>query len=87
MWPAIIALALDSVSDHQGSFAGILCTGIVGGAIVPLIIGRLGDLVGLRAAMTFLYVTFGCVMSVGLWSRPIITTAIFGAKPQDAVVK
>jgi fucose permease len=75
------------VSEHHGSFAGILCTGIMGGAIVPLIIGRVGDLVGLRAAMTFLYITFGCVLSVGLWSRPIITNATFGARPQNAVAK
>jgi fucose permease len=87
MWPTIISLALNSVSEHHGSFAGILCTGIVGGAVVPLIIGRLGDVVGLRAAMMFLYVTFGCVLSVGLWSRPIITNATFGAKPQNAVAK
>ena len=87
MWPTIISLALNSVSEHHGSFAGILCTGIMGGAVVPLIIGRLGDVVGLRASMTFLYLTFGCVLSVGLWSRPIITNATFGAKPQNAVAK
>lgn len=87
MWPTIISLALNSVSEHHGSFAGILCTGIVGGAVVPLIIGRLGDLVGLRTAMMFLYITFGCVLSVGLWARPIITNATFGAKAQNAVAK
>ena len=87
MWPTIISLALNSVSEHHGSFAGILCTGIVGGAVVPLIIGRVGDRVGLRAAMMFLYLTFGCVLSVGLWSRPIITNATFGAKPQNALAK
>ena len=68
------------MSEHHGSFAGILCTGIVGGAVVPLIIGRLGDLLGLRAGMMFLYITFGCVLSVGLWARPIITNATFGSK-------
>jgi fucose permease len=84
MWPTIISLALNSVSEHHGSFAGILCTGIVGGAIVPLIIGRLGDLVGLRAGMMFLYVTFGCVLSVGLWARPIITNVTFASKSEAA---
>src|ERR1035438_7770103 len=48
MWPTIISLALNSVSEHHGSFAGILCTGIVGGAVIPLVIGRLGDLIGLQ---------------------------------------
>jgi fucose permease len=82
MWPTVISLALNSMSEHHGSFAGILCTGIVGGAVVPLIIGRLGDLVGLRAGMMFLYITFGCVLSVGLWARPIITNATFASKAQ-----
>jgi MFS transporter, FHS family, L-fucose permease len=82
MWPTVISLALNSMSEHHGSFAGILCTGIAGGAVVPLIIGRLGDLVGLRAGMMFLYLTFGCVLSVGLWARPIITNATFASKAQ-----
>ena len=87
MWPTIISLALNSVSEHHGSFAGILCTGIMGGAVVPLVIGRLGDIIGLRAGMMFLYLTFGCVLSVGLWSRPLITNQTFSTKPQNAVVQ
>jgi MFS transporter, FHS family, L-fucose permease len=87
MWPTVISLALNSVSEHHGSFAGILCTGIVGGAVVPLVIGRLGDLAGLRFGMMFLYVTFACVLSVGLWSKPIITNATFGTNSQKAAVQ
>ena len=87
MWPTIISLALNSVSEHHGAFAGILCTGIMGGAVVPLIIGRLGDLIGLRAGMMFLYLTFGCVLSVGLWARPIITNATFGKESDKAVAR
>jgi fucose permease len=47
----------------------------MGGAVVPVIIGRIGDLAGLRAGLGFLYLTFGCVLSVGFWARPIITNA------------
>jgi fucose permease len=75
MWPILVSLALNSVSEYHGSFAGILSTGIMGGAVVPVIIGRLGDHFGLRAGVSFLYVTFGCVLSVGFWARPIITNA------------
>jgi fucose permease len=75
MWPVVSSLALNSVSEYHGSFAGILCTGIVGGAVVPVIIGRLGDHFGLRAGMCFLYLTFGCVLSVGFWAKPLITNA------------
>ncbi len=84
MWPTVVSLALNSVSEHHGSFAGILCTGIMGGAIVPLIIGKLGDLVGLRVGMMFLYITFGCVLSVALWAKPIITNATIGSKAAEA---
>jgi MFS transporter, FHS family, L-fucose permease len=77
MWPTVISLGLNSVKEHHGSFAGILCTGIIGGAVVPLFIGWLGDRIGLRAGMMVLYVTFGCVGSIGLWARPIITNATF----------
>ena len=81
MWPTIISLALNSVSEHHGSFAGILCTGTVGGAVVPLLIGRLGDIAGLRFGMILLYLTFACVFSMGLWSKPLIANATFGANP------
>ena len=83
MWPVISSLALNSVSEHHGSFAGILCTGIVGGAFGPIIIGRLGDLFGLRVGMSFLYLTFGCVLSVGFWAKPLITNATFLQKKEN----
>src|SRR6202045_4442470 len=58
MWPILVSLGLNSVSEYHGAFAGILSTGIMGGAIVPLIIGRVGDHFGLRAGISFLYLTF-----------------------------
>ncbi len=76
----LVSLGLNSVAEYHGSFAGILCTGIMGGAVVPLIIGRIGDLFGLRAGMAFLYVTFGCVLSVGFWAKPLITNATVRAR-------
>ena len=87
MWPTVMSLALNSVSEHHGSFAGILCTGIMGGAIVPLIIGKLGDAFGLRTGMLVLYLTFGAILSVGLWARPIITNATIGSKPPEPVAE
>ena len=77
MWPTVISLGLNSVKEHHGSLTGILCTGIVGGAVVPLVIGKIGDAVGLRWGMLVLYLTFGCVMSVGVWARPMVNNARF----------
>jgi MFS transporter, FHS family, L-fucose permease len=80
MWPILVSLGLNSVSEHHGSFAGILSTGIMGGAVVPVIIGRIGDHFGLRAGVAFLYVTFACVLSVGFWAKPLITNATVSFK-------
>ncbi len=83
MWPILVSLALNSVSEHHGSFAGILSTGIMGGAVVPVIIGRIGDHFGLRAGVAFLYVTFACVLSVGFWAKPLITNATVSFKKAE----
>jgi MFS transporter, FHS family, L-fucose permease len=72
MWPVIISLGLNSVAEYHGPLAGILCAGIMGGAIVPLIIGAIGDALGLRAGMMFLYLTFGWVLCVSFWARPLV---------------
>jgi FHS family L-fucose permease-like MFS transporter len=77
MWSVIFSLALNSVKRHHGSFSGILCTGIVGGAIVPLVVGWLGDFFGLRYGMMFLYLTLGYILSIGFWSKPLITNVTF----------
>ncbi|HEY2350499.1 MAG TPA: MFS transporter [Puia sp.] len=73
MYPIIFSLALNSMDEHHGSFSGILVTGIIGGAIVPLIVGWLGDHIGLRYGMCFLYLTMGFILSVGFWAKPTIT--------------
>ena len=72
MWSIIFSLALNSMAEHHGAFSGILCTGIIGGAIVPLVIGGLADIFGLRFGMMFLYLTLSFIFSVGIWAKPII---------------
>lgn len=84
MYPIIFSLALNSISEHHGSFAGIIVTGIIGGAIVPLIIGALGDAFGLRTGMFFLYLTLGYILSIGFWARPLITNQTVFNKKEKA---
>lgn len=83
MWPVIFSLALNSVAEHHGSFSGILVTGIIGGAIVPLIVGGLGDLVGLRGGMLFLYLAMGYILSVGFWAKPLIRNVTIQSRKKD----
>lgn len=73
MYPIIISLALNSVSKHHGSFAGILMTGIMGGAVVQLLIGGLSDLTTLRIGMMFNFITLAYIFSIGLWAKPLVS--------------
>jgi fucose permease len=75
MWSIVVSLGLNSVSKHHGTFSGILVTGIAGGAVVPLIIGGLAELAGLKFAMLALFITLGYVLSVGVWAKPLVNNA------------
>lgn len=72
MWSIIFSLALNSMKSHHGSVAGILCTGIVGGAIAPFVVGGLSDIFGLQFGMFFNYITLGYIFSVGIWANPLV---------------
>ena len=87
MYSVIFSLALNSVPHHHGTFSGILCAGICGGAVVPLIIGGLGEFAGLRLAMLFLLIPLGYILSIGLWAKPLVNNdtvsnvkELFGSK-------
>jgi fucose permease len=84
MWPIVVSLALNSVAEYHGSFSGILGTGIIGGAVVPVVIGRIGDYLGLRSGLAFLYVTFGVLLSVGFWARPLINNQTLNTRRAPA---
>ncbi len=75
MWSIVFSLGMNSLPKHHGTLSGILCTGIVGGAVMPLIIGGLAESVGLRLAMLVLFMTLGYIFSVGIWARPLVTNA------------
>jgi FHS family L-fucose permease-like MFS transporter len=83
MWPVIFSLALNSVAEHHGSFSGILVTGIIGGAIVPLVVGGLGDLFGLRTGMLCLYVNLAYILSIGFWAKPLIKNVTLKRRKQE----
>lgn len=83
MYPIIISLALNSVNKHHGSFAGILMTGIMGGAVVQLLIGGLADVINLKVAMLVNMVTLSYILSIGFWAQPLVrnkTVNLFKSK-------
>jgi MFS transporter, FHS family, L-fucose permease len=50
MFPTIFTLAIDGLGKHTGQASGILCTAIVGGAILPVIQGFFADNIGIHYA-------------------------------------
>lgn len=72
MFSIVMSTGLNSVDRYHGSLAGILCTGIAGGALGPLVVGWLGDLAGLRIALLFVCLTIGYIVSIAFWARPLV---------------
>jgi MFS transporter, FHS family, L-fucose permease len=63
MFPTIFTLAIDGLGKHTGQASGILCTAIVGGAILPVIQGYFADKIGIHFAffvpvIGYLYVAY-----------------------------
>jgi fucose permease len=80
MYGIIFSLALNSVTQYHGSFSGILCTAIAGGAIFSLLIGKLKDLIGLQAGMMILYIPMIYIISLSFWAKPIVRNATIRKK-------
>lgn len=87
MWSIIFSLALNSLDSHHGSFSGILCTAIIGGALMQIFIGWLGDMFGLRMSMSLIYITLGYIFSIGLWAKPIINNETISVKKKKAAAE
>ena len=75
MYAIIFSLALNSVTKYHGSFAGILCTAIAGGAIFSLLIGKLKDMIGLQLGMVLLYLPLAYILSIAFWAKPLVSNA------------
>jgi fucose permease len=50
VWPAIWPLALDGVGTHAKKVSAFLIMAIAGGALIPLVYGRLADTIGTQKA-------------------------------------
>ncbi len=63
MFPTIFSLAINGLGQHARQGSGILCTAIVGGAILPLLQGVFADQVGIQnafiiPALCYAYIVF-----------------------------
>ncbi len=86
MYPIIVSLALNSVSKHHGSFAGILMSGIMGGAVVQLLIGFISDLSSLKVGMFFNFIILAYILSISFWAKPLIQNKTISFRKENGNV-
>jgi FHS family L-fucose permease-like MFS transporter len=63
MFPTIFSLGIDGLGPHTEQGSGILCMGIVGGALLPVLQGALADSIGIHKAfivpaLCYLYIIY-----------------------------
>ncbi|KAB5484472.1 MFS transporter [Flagellimonas hadalis] len=83
MYSIIFSLALNSVKEHHGSLSGILCTGIAGGAVIPFIVGGLGEMTSLKSGMFFLLIPLAFIFTIGFWAKPLVNNKTISLKKQN----
>jgi FHS family L-fucose permease-like MFS transporter len=66
MYPTIFTLAVAGLGRHTEEGSGLLCTAIVGGALVPLLFGTIADHGGLRLALLLPVLCYAYIMWYGL---------------------
>ena len=64
MFPTIFSLAVEGLGDEAPRASGLLCTAIVGGAIIPVVTGFVADRGGLALALT---VPAACYVVIALF--------------------
>jgi len=68
MFPTIFSLATEGMTDEAPQASGLLCTAIVGGAIVPVLFGFVADEAGLAWALVVPVVCYLVIASFGLYA-------------------
>lgn len=75
IWPAVWALAIDGLGKHTSMGSSFLIMAIVGGALIPLLFGRLVDMVGFRDSYWIMMPCYLYILLYGLITRPAKTAA------------
>ena len=66
MFPTIFTLAIDGLKELKPKASGLLCTAIVGGAIIPPLFGLLTDNVGFKLSLIFVMCCYGYILYYGV---------------------
>lgn len=65
MFPTIFTLAIDGIGELKPKGSGLLCTAIVGGALIPPLYGYFTDQIGFKSAMFFIIICYMYILWYG----------------------
>lgn len=65
MFPTIFTLAINGLGELKPKASGLLCTAIVGGALIPPLYGFLTDRIGFKTALFFIIVCYTYILYFG----------------------
>ena len=68
MFPTIFSLGTEGLTEDAPRASGIMCTAIVGGALVPPLFGLVADGAGLKAALLVPVICYAVIAGFGLWA-------------------
>ncbi|MEQ1508787.1 MAG: sugar MFS transporter [Sphingopyxis sp.] len=68
MFPTIFSLATEGLTDEAPKASGILCTAIVGGALVPPLFGLVTDHASIQLALIVPAICYAIIAAFGLWA-------------------
>ncbi|MFD0991188.1 MFS transporter [Mariniflexile jejuense] len=80
MYPIIFSLGLNSIDKLHGAFAGILVSGIMGGAVIQLLIGFISDFTSLKVGMLLNFVLLLYIFYIGFSAKPLINNKTINLK-------
>ncbi|MEL6667797.1 MAG: sugar MFS transporter [Bacteroidota bacterium] len=65
MFPTIFTTAIDGLGDLKPKASGLLCTAIVGGAVIPPLYGLCTDMVGFKTALLLVMACYSYIVFYG----------------------
>ncbi len=65
MFPTIFTLAIDGIGELKPKGSGLLCTAIVGGALIPPLYGYFTDQIGFKSALFFIIICYAYILWYG----------------------
>jgi len=75
MFPTIFTLAIDGMGELKPNASGLLCTAIVGGAIIPPLYGFMTDNVGFKMALLLVIACYAYILFYG-WTKRHVDAAV-----------